>query len=70
MSQATPYILACYGQTKCMTMTEARQKMWAKKVSRSVASALKLSSLPPTTESFAQQNAARAHLQVAVWRNA
>ena len=24
MSQATPYILACYGQTKCLTMTEAR----------------------------------------------
>ena len=69
MSQATPYILACYGQTKCMTMTEARQKMWAKKVSQSVASAPKLSSLPTTTESFAQ-NAARAHLQVAVWKNA
>ena len=66
MNQATQYILACYGQTKCMTMTEARQKMWAKKVSRSVASAPKLSSLPPTTESFAQ-NAACAHLQV--WRN-
>ena len=49
MSQATPYILACYGQTRCMTMTEARQKMWAKKVSRSIASAPKLSSLPPTT---------------------
>ena len=49
-------------------MTEARQKMWAKKVSQSVASAPKLSSLPPTTESFAQ-NAARAHLQVAVSRN-
>ena len=65
MSQATPYILACYGQTKCMTMTEARQKMWAKKVSRSNASAPKFSSLPPTTESFAQ-NAARANLQVAV----
>ena len=63
MSQPTPYILACYGQTKCMTMTEARRKMWAKKVSRSVASAPKLSScaLPPTTESFAQ-NAAGAHL--------
>ena len=69
MSQATPYMLACYGQTKCMTMTDARQKMWAMKVSRSVASAPKLSSLPPTTESFAQ-NATRAHLQVAVWRNA
>ena len=49
MSQATPYILACYGQTKCMTMTEARQKMWAKKVSQSVASAPKLFSLPPMT---------------------
>ena len=35
MSQATSYILACYGQTKCMTMTETRQKIWAKKVSRS-----------------------------------
>ena len=43
--------------------------MWAKKVSRSVASAPKLSSLPTTTESFAQ-NAARVHLQVAVWKNA
>ena len=68
MSQATPYILACYGQTKCMAMTEARQKMWAKKVSRSIASAPMLSSLHPMTESFAQ-NAARAHLQVTVWRN-
>ena len=36
MSQATPYILACYGQTKCMTMTEVRQKMWAEKVSWSI----------------------------------
>ena len=69
MSQAIPYLLACYGQTKCMTMTEAKWKLWAKKVSQSVASAPKLSSLPPTTESFAQ-NAACAHLLVAVWRNA
>ena len=69
MNQATPYILACYGQIKCMTMTEARQKMWAKKVSRRVGSAPKLSSLPPTTESSAQ-NAACAHLEVVVWRNA
>ena len=38
-------------------------------MSRIVASAPKLSSLPPTTESFAQ-NAVRAHLQVAVRRNA
>ena len=55
-----------------MTVTEARQKMCAMKVSRSIASAPKLSSLPPTTElmSHFAQNAARAHLQVAVWRNA
>ena len=69
MSQATPYILNCYGQTICMAMTEARQKMWAKKVSWSIASAPKLFSLPLTTKSFAQKTEC-AHLQVAVWRNA
>ena len=52
-----------------MTMTEAKWKLWAEKVSQSVVSTPKLSSLPPTTESFAQ-NAARTHLLVAVWRNA
>ena len=51
-----------------MTMTEARQKMWAKEVSRSIVSAPKLLSLPPTTE--LAENIARAYLQVAVWRNA
>ena len=53
--QFTP--TACYGQTKCMTMTETREKMWAKKVSRNVASAPKLSSLLPTTDLFAQNDA-------------
>ena len=42
--------------------------MWASKVSRSVACAPKLASLPPTTEAFSQ-NTVPAHLQVAVWRN-
>ncbi|KAJ8375438.1 hypothetical protein SKAU_G00060180 [Synaphobranchus kaupii] len=46
-SQATPFILACYGQPKCTSLTEARQKMWASKVGRSVAGAPKLASLPP-----------------------
>lgn len=68
ITQATPFILACYGQTKCTSMTEARQKMWASKVGRSVASAPKLATLPPTNEAF-KENVARAHLQVAVWRN-
>ena len=69
MSQAKPFILACYGQTNCVTMTESRQKIRAKKVSRIVESLPKLFSLPPTTDSFAQ-NAACAHRQVAVWRKA
>jgi len=68
-SQATPFILACYGQTKCTSLTEARQKMWVSKVGRSVAGAPKLATLPPTNEAF-KENVARAHLQVAVWRNA
>ena len=68
-AQATPFILACYGQTKCTSLTGARQKMWANKVGQSVAGAPKLASLPPTNEAF-NENVARAHLQVAVWRNA
>ena len=40
-AQATPFILACYGQTKCTSLTGARQKMWANKVGQSVAGAQK-----------------------------
>jgi hypothetical protein len=68
IKQATPFILACYGQTKCKSMTEVRQKMWSTKVSQSMACAPKLNSLPPTNEAF-KENVARAHLQAAVWRN-
>ncbi len=65
-AQAIPFILACYGQNKC---TGVRQKMWANKMGQNVAGAPKLVSLPPTNEAF-NENVARAHLQVAVWRNA
>ena len=68
LNQATPCILACYGQSGCHSMTEARHHMWSKKVSKSTAGAPKLKSLPPTTEAF-QENVARAHFQVAVWRH-
>ena len=68
-AQATPFILACYGQTKCTSSTGARQKMWANKVGQSVAGAPKLASLPPTNKAF-NENVARTHLQVVVWRNA
>ena len=67
-AQATPFILACYAQTKCTSLTGARQIMWANKVGQRVAGAQKLAFLPPTNEAF-NENVARAHLQVAVWRN-
>lgn len=65
--QAKKFILACYNQSTCQSLTEARQKVWSRKVALSKACAPKLTSLPPTTEAF-EQNVARAHLQVAVWR--
>ena len=68
-AQVTPFILACYGQTKCTSLTGARHKMWANKVGQSVAGAPKLASPPPINEAF-NENVARAHLQMAVWRNA
>ena len=46
-------------------MSEARIKMWRKKAD--IGSALKLDSLPPTTEAFTE-NAKRAHLQAAHWK--
>ena len=68
-AQATPFILACYGQTKCTSLTGARQKMWTNEMGQNVAGAPNLASLPPTNEAF-NENVARAHLQVAVWMNA
>lgn len=66
--QAT-FMLACYGQSQCHSMTEARLKVWTSKVGRSIAGAPKLATLPPTNEAFGE-NVARAHLQVVIWRHA
>ena len=65
--QATSFILACYGKgfSRCTSMSEARIKMWRKKTD--IGSALKLCSLPPTTDAFTE-NAKRAHLQAAHWK--
>ena len=68
-AQATPLILACYGQAKFTSLTGPRQQMWANKVDLGMAGAPKLTSLPPTNEAF-NENVVRTHLQVAVWRNA
>ena len=50
MKQATAFMLACYGQSQCRSMTEARLKVWTSKVERSIAGAPKLATLPPTNE--------------------
>ena len=39
INKATRFMLACYGQSECYSMTEARQKLWTSKVGRSLASA-------------------------------
>ena len=69
LQQATPFMLACFGQPGCSSLTEARQKVWSAKVARNVGCAPKLESLPPTNEAFLQ-NVLRAHLQIAIWRKA
>ena len=58
-AHATPFIMACYGQTKCTSLTGVRQKMWANKEGQSEAGAPKLAYLPPTNEAF-NENVARA----------
>lgn len=68
-SQATHFVLACYGQSQRQSMTEARQKMWSTEVARSTASAPKVACLPPTNEAYVEY-VARAHLLATVWKNA
>jgi len=50
IEQATAVVIPCNGQSKCRTMTEARQMVWSNKVSRTIGGAPKLKSLPATTE--------------------
>ena len=69
IEQATRFVLACYGQSGCESMTASRHKLWSTKLSRSIGRAPKLQTLPLTAEAF-NENAARAHLQVAIWRHA
>ena len=67
--QATPFILACCGLSKCQTMTEGRQRMWSLKMGKRVGGAPKRETLPPTTEAC-EMNITRAHLQVDIWIHA
>ena len=65
--QALAFMLACYNQGTCQSMSDARYKIWVNKVSQRLASAPKIESLPPTDEAF-KENVARAHLQAAIWK--
>ena len=68
--EASIFIPACYGYPHCVdTMTTIRQKMVKNKVGKSSRSTPKLSSLPPTTESFTE-NVKHAHLQTCVLKHA
>ena len=40
--QATPFILPCYGLSKCQTTTEGRQRKWSLKMGKRVGVAPKL----------------------------
>ena len=67
LEQSTSFMLSCYGHLECSSLTDARQKIWSRKVSHSIGAAPKLQSLSPTNEAFTEK-VARAHLQVAIWK--
>ena len=42
LEQSTSFMLSCYGHPECSSLTDARQKIWSRKVSRSIGAAPKL----------------------------
>ena len=64
VQEYTSFIPACYRYTQCENMATSL-KMWKNRVRTSSKSVAKVSSLPPTTESFVQ-NVKRAHLYVCI----
>ena len=69
LEAGSQFMLACYGKayfTTCSSVTEARVKVWRKKIA---VGPVKLCELPPTNEAAAE-NIKRAHLQVAHWMTA
>ena len=65
IKQATTFMTACYGQSGCNTLSNARLNVWAAKTGKGYTSTPKLCSLPPTTEAF-EENVKRAHHQASV----
>ena len=69
LEEATQFVLACYSMLGKSSLTDARVETWTNKMRRCTLESPKLSSLPPTSAAF-NQNALRAHFQLAVWLNA
>ena len=71
LQQSCQFIASCYSVTggDQITMSSVRQKVWSSRVGKASKLSPKLCSLPPTSESFAE-NVKRAHLQACVWRQA
>ena len=68
LAEARSFILACYWMSNCTSLNEAHVQMWQNKMRQDTLEPPKLCALPPTEEAF-QQNALRAHLAVAVWKD-
>ena len=65
LGQSTSFIVSCYGHPESASLTDARQKIWSLRVSRSIGASPKLQTLPPTNEAFVE-NVARTHLHIAI----
>lgn len=66
--EAEAFILACYNMRHCTTITQARQELWKRKMSKCLVDHPPLCTLPPTKEEL-DQNSGRAHLQLAIWQS-
>ena len=69
IEEASRFLLACYNLLEAPNLTAARKLAWRAKIAKRISEPPKLCTLPPTSESF-EQNALRAHLQVATWKEA
>ena len=67
--QLSNFIAACYSVTVEQITIFVQQKVWSSQVGKASSCAPKLCSLPPTSETFAE-NVKRTHLQTCVWKQA
>lgn len=70
IDEATSFVAACYGRKCDGSMSDVRYDVWlAKTGNKKATKTPQLRSLPPTSESFAE-NVKRAHIQLVIWKNA